>query len=471
LIEKLDKRIDKVHPGDEETHKLIKKISRTHKKLKARIKGLNKGYYNLKKHVTMYHNQKEIFLGRLKGLIDFDANLKFILSRHPYMVAQDTLGYVNEFPREMIKQMLSNIEYDKEKIIEQSKELKRLIKHKRYTYVLYESICVGDEIRLKLSNTLLSTMTKIKKITEDEDCEMLHFGNYTLSSVLYDMESTDIPRYILELSHDDNEDEKMSIDLQLFPIIKNSEYISIEKLVFGDTMLSYDGMDVMKKNGDVSWVFDLYDCIGDIWANNGRIFKRKKIMDITKDLNGGKTLERKNKVSRYLYLIRLYLRLVPLKLIDGININMSGLPKYHIEKKEMCTYSLTDPPYICLDFECGHPMSLQGLSGLLIEGGSEDSEAILCPICRESLKMKINNPEMSLEEIEDNPYNEDNFYTMDDLDTAVSIKADILKTDNVLSSSAKEYISNLIKSEKIKKEYALDSDADADIDSGAESDW
>lgn len=61
----------------------------------------------------------------------------------------------------------------------------------------------------------------------------------------------------------------------------------------------------------------------------------------------------------------------------------------NIEKDDDCNITGNSPPYIKIKLECSHELSLMALAGLINIRGSDYTEAINCPLCRQSLKFKL----------------------------------------------------------------------------------
>lgn len=60
-----------------------------------------------------------------------------------------------------------------------------------------------------------------------------------------------------------------------------------------------------------------------------------------------------------------------------------------VERDSHCDITDNEPPYIKIKLECEHELSLMAIAGLINIRGSEYTEAINCPLCRQSLKFKL----------------------------------------------------------------------------------
>ena len=115
-----------------------------------------------------------------------------------------------------------------------------------------------------------------------------------------------------------------------------------------------------------------------------------------------------------------------------------------IEDKEQCPITCIDPPYIKIYMSCGHCISLQCVNGLINDGESEDTEAIKCPLCRETL-IPVMIPAISVEtkkKFEIKTYTLDDFGKIDDEDHGIvmekntsSVKEDIPRLTQQISQS------------------------------------
>lgn len=59
------------------------------------------------------------------------------------------------------------------------------------------------------------------------------------------------------------------------------------------------------------------------------------------------------------------------------------------ETENSCTITGNEPPFIKIKLDCNHELSLMAIAGLINIRGSEYTEAINCPLCREKLKFKL----------------------------------------------------------------------------------
>jgi hypothetical protein len=81
-----------------------------------------------------------------------------------------------------------------------------------------------------------------------------------------------------------------------------------------------------------------------------------------------------------------------------LNIGKDMTLDYAIEKEEVCYVTHLDPPYVKINLECGHALSIMALYGMVYKGESDDTESIVCPKCRKNLIPKMINIFESVEE-------------------------------------------------------------------------
>lgn len=64
------------------------------------------------------------------------------------------------------------------------------------------------------------------------------------------------------------------------------------------------------------------------------------------------------------------------------------IPSLQIITSEPCTITSVEAPYIAIDLECGHTISIMAYVGI-ISDISEYTEALVCPFCRNNLRIKF----------------------------------------------------------------------------------
>lgn len=72
-----------------------------------------------------------------------------------------------------------------------------------------------------------------------------------------------------------------------------------------------------------------------------------------------------------------------------IDIGENKMIKISLETKEQCHIAMCDPPYVKIHLACGHALSLMAIYGIVYESKSDDTESILCPMCRSNLIPKL----------------------------------------------------------------------------------
>jgi hypothetical protein len=68
---------------------------------------------------------------------------------------------------------------------------------------------------------------------------------------------------------------------------------------------------------------------------------------------------------------------------DGKMLSLS------VEEEEHCTISDFEAPYIKVEFECSHSLSIMAFANIVNIRASDDTEAIVCPYCRANLIPKL----------------------------------------------------------------------------------
>jgi hypothetical protein len=72
-----------------------------------------------------------------------------------------------------------------------------------------------------------------------------------------------------------------------------------------------------------------------------------------------------------------------------VDIGDNKMIKISFEEKTPCEITAQDPPYIYIHLACDHKFSLMAIYGIVYEGKSEDTESIVCPLCRRNLIPKL----------------------------------------------------------------------------------
>jgi hypothetical protein len=102
-------------------------------------------------------------------------------------------------------------------------------------------------------------------------------------------------------------------------------------------------------------------------------------------------IERSNKKIIWGKIIDIFLNMVD-TLSEGyktIDIGDNKMIMFGIEKNNQCSITSCSPPYIKIYMNCGHDLSLMALCGIIINGSSDDTESIKCPLCRADLYPKL----------------------------------------------------------------------------------
>jgi hypothetical protein len=73
----------------------------------------------------------------------------------------------------------------------------------------------------------------------------------------------------------------------------------------------------------------------------------------------------------------------------SVDIGENKMIKISTEEKEQCPITVMDPPYTVVHLACDHQFSIMAIYGIVYEGKSEDTESIVCPVCRRNLIPKL----------------------------------------------------------------------------------
>lgn len=72
-----------------------------------------------------------------------------------------------------------------------------------------------------------------------------------------------------------------------------------------------------------------------------------------------------------------------------VDIGENKMIKISVEEKEACPITMMAPPYTKVHLACEHQFSIMAIYGIVYEGKSDDTESIVCPVCRRNLIPKL----------------------------------------------------------------------------------
>ena len=110
-----------------------------------------------------------------------------------------------------------------------------------------------------------------------------------------------------------------------------------------------------------------------------------------------------------------------------------SLCKIYVEEKETCPITSAKPPYLSLNLECGHNISIMALAGLANIRQSDYSEAINCVMCREKLIPKMVDKPLNKIEIPDSSIVSDIFMKGQSRRNSISISIPQYKNNEIMS--------------------------------------
>ena len=375
--------------SNEELKNLKKKYAQLQKQTKQKEKELN----NIKTKVLDYNRTVDIVKGRLKFAKSFHRSfINFTVSNEDIMSRDDFIGFVDAIPRQLFELGFSKIDiFDKTQNFDCCKN----IKDSNYlSYILYDTI----EPDVEALAQMMSVIEKLKAILEKDIT--VSFASYTLTNI-YIKSITPTNLNCIMILNDTNFDDVLTVDFWLNKTYLEKDSLNITGLSMNDSGIfvrdsRYVNTIFIENVTSYSLMverfeeYNLYDVLSNIANNTTDMVNRDHIIKNINDLIT-RPMNRDQKVIRLMPILNFYSNTLPLindkyyKLFD-----FTGLPKFYVETKDNCLYTDISPPYVKLKLECKHDISLQAMYGLVVDGANEDSEAINCQMCQQSLKFKIN---------------------------------------------------------------------------------
>jgi hypothetical protein len=131
----------------------------------------------------------------------------------------------------------------------------------------------------------------------------------------------------------------------------------------------------------------VFDCIPDLVLR--RVVSCENLTKYIKKLF--EQMPRKSRVAIWEYILNIMTKEIDLlnqgyKMID---IGENKMIKFSIETKEVCPITTIQPPYTKIHLVCDHSLSVMAIYGIIYEGESQDTQSILCPMCRCNLIPKL----------------------------------------------------------------------------------
>ena len=234
---------------------------------------------------------------------------------------------------------------------------------------------IGTEVRFGFiddeTNEMIKVMDMLNKTTKRVESDRVVFGTYRLDKVykeeeiIRSQEREKVIKYVMILTDTES---NISIKATVSNMIDNSNLrinnIDMEGSEFFESMT-----DVMLRKAVISKDFNFIEKIKSLnntMTRTERVEIWKNILDLmSKEIN----------IINQGYEI--------------LDIGENKMIKFSIEKKEPCSVTLIKPPFINIHLECKHNLSIMTIYGIVFSGKSDDSESIVCPLCRANLIPKL----------------------------------------------------------------------------------
>lgn len=383
---------------DNKSNKKLDIIIEKLEKIKVEKENTEKKLKIAEDRIKEYNRCVDIVRSRyLFGIAFNDTIVNMVDNAKCNIFTQDIVGFEDALPRQMIEIMFHRIGEETDGLC------KKIIDNQLLSYILLDSAFIlNDRSTSIISKNVAEVMNIIRDASMNSD---LYFGPYKITKVEYNHDSTYKNMHYRVSATDNitNDDVFISFWLQTSELKTSS--LNISSLFMNNNGLivrttnfaSINDFEKdlntsvlnMKVNSTAPVYGGFFQVVNDIINCKGRILCKKNIQREITQLNTH-ILDRSQKVTKMMFITEFLSHdldtLVP-RYIN--NTNFSGLPEYYIETKEECLYTSIDPPYIKVKLTCGHDISLHALYGLLIDGQNDDSEAIVCQLCRAPLKFKL----------------------------------------------------------------------------------
>jgi hypothetical protein len=212
-------------------------------------------------------------------------------------------------------------------------------------------------------------MDKLKQTTERPECERLKFGDYRLDKIFKE-------DYI---SRTENIGEQIKYAMVMTDTNTNisMKCYCVDKLDTADVRVQ--SLDYCGKK--------IFDAIPDLVLR--RVVHNENLTKYIRNLTG--TMPRESRAAIWEHILLVLDK--DIKYLNYgykcIDIGENKMIKVSHEDTEPCVISAINPPYMKIHLACGHAFSLMAIYGIVYEGKSEDTESILCPICRRNLIPKL----------------------------------------------------------------------------------
>lgn len=234
---------------------------------------------------------------------------------------------------------------------------------------------IGSDINFVFTDVdvvqIVLYMDKLRKTTERPITERLMFGSFRLDKIYRDD--------MLIRRADITEEEMLRYTMVMTDTASKPE-ISIKCHVVSDL----DDADVRVQLLECACVHNI---IPDIVLR--RIVHSENVTKYVKKLTESMTRERR--IIVWEFILRVLEKDIQY-LNQGyryVDIGENKMIKISIEETELCPITMMPPPYTKIHLACEHQFSIMAIYGIVYEGKSNDTESIVCPVCRRNLIPKL----------------------------------------------------------------------------------
>jgi len=244
---------------------------------------------------------------------------------------------------------------------------------------------IDTEIELNVTyddDDLYEFILTLEEFIKRPENDRLVFSNYRLDKIIRDRyylgTNMEVPKdrykkYKLYFNRNDNHldenENTIIISLATYDQYENSSRVDL--------------LDIMS-NSDTSDIFEGFNDI--INRRNALNYSLTSYIEKLKS-----PMERSNKKIIWGKIIDVFLNMID-TLKNGyktIDIGDNKMIKFSVEEDTECPITACSAPYIKIHMNCGHELSLMSVCGIVINGSSDDTESIKCPLCRANLFPKL----------------------------------------------------------------------------------
>jgi hypothetical protein len=218
----------------------------------------------------------------------------------------------------------------------------------------------------------------------------------------------------------------------------NNKYIIIDMLGFPIKQNDYDISSDINVNtlcithNGIESKSDFFDTIRSIYKRNGimKVDMNKMVEDLHKPL----LFSEKTKLyNNFVNFIGFRTKILSVGYSNIFSDNNKQICDIYVEEKETCPITSARPPYLVLNLECEHNISIMALAGIANIRQSDYSEAINCPICRAKLIPKMVDKQLTNIDIPDPSIVSDIFIKGQSRRNSININISQYKKNEIMS--------------------------------------